>query len=80
MSGRGMLTARGGGQVLAAVVMKYFSRWIISKGTRIKQTKQLNFSFHSPNNNQQLSLFTHQHIFEQNSRFHIRDGLTRYPS
>lgn len=37
VSGRVVLTASGRGHIFAAVVMKYFSRWVIHKGTRRKQ-------------------------------------------
>lgn len=37
VSGCVVLTVRGWGHILAAVVMKYFSRWVIHKGARRKQ-------------------------------------------
>lgn len=37
VSGGGVLTARGRGEVFAAIVVKYFSRRIIRKGTRNKK-------------------------------------------
>ena len=39
MSGGGVLAARGRGEVFAAIVVKYFSRWIVRKGTRKKRTQ-----------------------------------------
>ena len=37
MPGGGVFTARGGGEVFAAVVVEYFAGWVVCEGTGEKK-------------------------------------------
>ena len=70
-----MLAIRGEGQVFAAVVVKYFSSWIISKGAR-KEKNQVSLRFDKKarliSNGTQTTIFVKYPIFRKAQPFFFR--------